>query len=238
MKLAYRIVTPILAVGAVAMGFFLKLFTFNMGSADEQINNLVSAVSQLFEKLNTTFEYSAFEIIKMAASGVGSKTTTVAGTETEVTLAEAAKAIIPNAATFAVVFAIILGILLAIAVVSALANSKKKRMSVIIMSAAGLVLSFVCIVSSNGAFEKIINGDVNITNIVNLVSGNAIAALATAIISVRSASLSAGFYGVFGLFIVIILWTVVSNMVIKTPILPSKAHKNKPKRSIKAILNK
>ena len=56
MKLAYRIVTPILALGAVAAGFFLKLFTFVIGSADSQINQLVSAVSSMFNGINTTYE--------------------------------------------------------------------------------------------------------------------------------------------------------------------------------------
>ena len=240
MKLAYRIVTPVLAAGAVVMGIFLKLFTFVMGSADEQINNLVSAVSQLIEKLNTTYEYSIFDIIKMAATGVNDTSAAAAATDagTQVTLAEAAKAIIPDAIAFGVFFAIVLGVMIAIAVVSSLADSKKKRTTVICLSAAGLVVSLVCIIISNNAFDKIINGEVNLTDIVNLLSGNALVALATAIVSVRSAALSAGFYAVFGLFIVIIIWTIVSNMVIKTPIMPNKTHKNKTKRSLKAVMSK
>ena len=240
MKLAYRIVTPVLAVGAVVMGIFLKLFTFVMGSADEQINNLVSAVSQLIEKLNTTYEYSIFDIIKMAAKGVNdtAAATTAAEAGTQVTLAEAAKAVIPDAIAFGIFFAIVLGVMLAIAVVGALAENKKKRTTVICLSAAGLVFSLVCIIISNNAFDKIINGEVNLTDIVNLLSGNALIALATAIVSVRSAALSAGFYAVFGLFIVIIIWTIVSNMVIKTPILPDKTYKKKTKRSLKAVMSK
>ena len=42
-----------------------------------------------------------------------------------------------------------------------------------------------------------------------------------------SATLSAGFYAVFGFFILIIIWTILSNFVIKNPIQKSKSYKRK-----------
>ncbi len=220
MKLAYRIVTPILAVGAVALGFFLKLFTFVVGSTDEQINNLVNAVTSLFNGINTTFEYSAFEIIKMIAAGPANQSA-------EKSFAEVAAPVMSDIIAFAVLFCIMLLIMIAVAVLASLANSKKKRISVIIASAVGLVFSLACIIVSNSAFAKIIAGDVNLTELVSLLSDNALAALATAIVSVTSATLSAGFYAVFGIFILIIIWTIFSNFLIKNPIQKNKSYKRK-----------
>ena len=220
MKLAYRIATPILAVGAVVLGFFLKLFTFVVGSTDEQINNLVNAVSSLFNGIHTTYEYSAFEIIKMLISGPANESA-------EKSFTEVAAPIMSDIIAFAVLFCIMLLVMLAVGVLAALANSKKKRITVIIVSAAGLVVSLACIIVSNSAFAKIIAGDVNLTELVSLLSDNALAALATAIVSVTSATLSAGFYAVFGIFILIIIWTIFSNFLIKNPIQKNKSYKRK-----------
>ena len=220
MKLAYRIVTPILAVGAVVLGFFLKLFTFVVGSTDEQINNLVNAVSSLFNGIHTTYEYSAFEIIKMIISGPANESA-------EKSFTEVAAPIMSDIIAFAVLFCMMLLVMLAVGVLAALANSKKKRITVIIVSAAGLVVSLACIIVYNSAFAKIIAGDVNLTELVSLRSDNALAALATAIVSVTSATLSAGFYAVFGIFILIIIWTIFSNFLIKNPIQKNKSYKRK-----------
>lgn len=220
MKLAYRIATPILAVGAVVLGFFLKLFTFVVGSTDEQINNLVNAVSSLFNGIHTTYEYSAFEIIKMIISGPANESA-------EKSFTEVAAPIMSDIIAFAVLFCIMLLVMLAVGVLAALANSKKKRITVIIVSTAGLVVSLACIIVSNSAFAKIIAGDVNLTELVSLLSDNALAALATAIVSVTSATLSAGFYAVFGIFILIIIWTIFSNFLIKNPIQKNKSYKRK-----------
>ena len=227
MKLAYRIVTPILALGAVAAGIFLKLFTFVIGSADDQINNLVTAVSSLFSGVNTTFEYSAFEIIKMIGGGPANPDATK-------TFPEVAAPIMGDIIAFAVLFVIMLLIMLAIAVLAALANSRKKRIAVIITSAAGLVVSLACIIVSNSAFTKIINGDVNLTELVSVLSTSVLATIATVIVSVTKATLSAGFYTVFGLFLFIIIWTIFSNFLIKSPIVKSKTYKRKnAKRTVK-----
>lgn len=233
MKIAYRIVTPILAVGAVVMGVFLKLFHFTIGNADQQIQNIVNIAENLIKSFSTKYEYSVFEIIKMAVGGTPNA-------KAEVSFAEVVKPIMSNLIAFAVLFAIVLLVLIAIAVVSSLANSKKKRNTVIIMSAVGLVVSFACIIVSNGAFTKIINGDVNLTDLVSLFSENALMTLATALISITEASLSAGFYAVFGIYMLIIIWTIFSNYLISSPIQrTTKAYKRKkPMKSLRAIIHR
>ena len=91
MKTAYRIVTPIIAVGGIAIGIFLKLFTFVVGNSNDTINNLISAVSQLSSgKISTTYEYSLFELIKMAV------TSTPKTGEDAKTFTEVAKPILPD----------------------------------------------------------------------------------------------------------------------------------------------
>ena len=226
MKLAYRITTPILAAAAVVLGFFLKLFSFVVGSADEQIDKLIGAVTQLVNSLNTTYEYSAYEIVKMLAGGP-------ANPDADTTFQEAAGAIIPHIIAFAIIFVLILLVMLAVGVLGSLANTKKKRVAVICTCVGGLALCFAAIIVSNGAFTKIINGDVSLSRLVSLMSSNVLATLATAIISVTSASLSAAFYALFGIFILIILWTIFANFLIKTPIQASKSyHRKNPKRTV------
>lgn len=224
MKTAYRIVTPILAVGSIAMGIFLKMFYFVIGSQDESIGNLISAVSQLSGgKFSTTYEYSVFELIKMMATAKPAE-----DAENAKTFAEICKPIMPHLVSFLVLVCIVVLVFIAIAIVSAaLSDSRKKRYSVIGMSASGLVLLFVCILITNAAFSKIIAGQINLTDLMTLVSSSSIAALATAIVSVTQATLSAGFYAMFGMFMLIIIWTIVTNMIIKTPITANKNHKRR-----------
>lgn len=238
MKTAYRIVTPILAVAGIVLGFFLKLFTFVVGNNDDTINGLISAVSQLSSgKFSTTYEYSLFELIKMALTTEPSSSAS-SGEEAK-TFTEIAKAVMPDIYAFAVLFAVMLIVLVVIAVVAGCANSKKKRNASFFLCGFGLAVSIACIVVSNGAFEKIAGGEVNLTDLVSLFSDNSLITLATAILSVTSATLSAGFYSIFGIYILIIIWTILSNMLISTPIQVSKKHKRKkPMRSLKAALKR
>lgn len=223
MKTAYRIVTPILALGGIALGIFLKLFSFVVGNSDDTINNLISAVSQLSSgKFSTNYSYSLFELIKMAATSTTPQTGEDAKSFTEV-----ASAIMPNIYAFAALFAVMLVILIAIAVVAACANTKKKRNVSFFLCGFGLAVSIACIFVSNGAFAKITEGDVNLTDLVSLFSDNTLVTLATAILTVKSASLSAGFHSIFGIYLLIIIWTVLSNMLINTPIHSTKTYKRK-----------
>lgn len=223
MKIAYRIVTPILALGSIAMGIFLKMFCFVVGNADEQISSIINAVSQLSQgKINTTFEYSVFELIKMIAGAKPPEG------EDAKTFAEICAPIMPHLISFFVVVALVAIVFVAIAVISAaLSDSRKKRYTVIGLSTGGLVLLFVCILITNAAFAKIINGDISLSDLISVVSDNALATLATAIVSVTEATLSAGFYAMFGMFMLIIIWTIVVNMVIKTPIQTKKTYRRK-----------
>ena len=223
MKTAYRIVTPILALGGIALGIFLKLFSFVVGNSDDTINNLISAVSQLSSgKFSTNYSYSLFELIKMASTSTTPQTGEDAKSFTEV-----ASAIMPNIYAFAALFAVMLVILIAITVVAACANTKKKRNVSFFLCGFGLAVSIACIFVSNNAFAKITEGDVNLTDLVSLFSDNTLVTLATAILTVKSASLSAGFHSVFGIYLLIIIWTILSNMLISTPIHSTKTHKRK-----------
>ncbi len=232
MKLAYRIATPILAAGAVAMGIFLKLFTFVVGSENDSINQLIGAVTQLVNSLDTKFEYSAFELIKMLLGGP-------VNPDADTTFQEAAHAIIPDIIAFSVLFVLILLVMVAVGVLGGLADSRKRRNIVIIVCAAGLVLSFAAIIISNDAFQKIVDGKVSLSRLVSLMSENVLATLATAVISVTSATLSFGFYAVFGMFLLIILWTIFTNFLIKNPIRISKTyHRKNPKRTVVKVPKK
>lgn len=234
MKIAYRIVTPILAIASIVLGIFLKMFYFVIGSTDSQINNLVGAISQLAgDSFNTTYEFSVYELIKLL-SGIEAP---AEGSDAK-SFAEIAAPVIPYIIAFFVVILLAVAVCIAIAVVSAaLKDSKKKRHAVIGLCAGGLVLLFICIIISNGAFNCIKNGDVSLTELVSLFSESTLAALATAILTITEATLSAGFYAMFGMFILIILWTVLAGMLIKTPIQRSKkAYKRKkPLRKLSAI---
>lgn len=226
MKTAYRIVTPILAVAAVVLGFFLKMFYFIVGSTDDQIGNLVNAISGLVSQYSgnnvTNYEFSVFELIKMIATAKPPESEEI-GSFTEV-----AAPILPQLISFFVVFFLAVCVLIAIAVVSAALSDAKKRKRVVIgLSAAGLVLMFICIIVSNSAFAKLLNGDVSLTDLMLLFSDNALLTLATAILSVTYASLSTGFYAMFGFFILLIIWTILAGMIIKTPIHASKAYKRR-----------
>ncbi len=236
MKIAYRIVTPILAVAAVVLGFFLKMFYFVVGSTNDQIGNLVNAISGLVSQNSgkniLNYEFSVFELIKMLA---GAKPTEDTGSITEV-----AAAIMPQLISFFIVFVLVVCVFLAIAGISAImADSKKKRNIVIGLCAGGLVLMFVCIIISNSAFDKLMNGEVSLTDLMTMFSDNALMTLATAILTITSATLSAGFYAMFGIFICIIIWTIVTNMIIKTPIQITKTHRRKkPMKKLSAIIKK
>lgn len=236
MKIAYRIVTPILAVASIVFGIFLKMFYFTIGSTDESIGSIVNVVSQLSNgSFSTTYEYSVFELAKLllsieAPSEDGAKTFT-----------EVAAPIIPYIIAFFVVIIVAVLICVAIAVVSAaLKDSKKKRQGVIILSVCGLISLFACIIISNGAFDKIINGDISLTDLISVFSDSALLTLATAILTITSATLSSGFYAMFGMFMLIIFWTILTNMLINTPIQKTKkAYKRKkPMKKLSAVIRK
>ena len=59
MKIAYRIITPVLAAGALVIGVMLKLFHFALGAATEELSQL----TQLLQAFNvkTNFEFSVVD---------------------------------------------------------------------------------------------------------------------------------------------------------------------------------
>ena len=215
MKLAYRIITPILAIGAVVMGLMLKLFYFALGGASDEITTIVTLVQQL--GVQTTFEYSAVEIIKLLMG------TDLSGA-TDSSFMTIAEPIIPHLVAFVVFFVIALLVFLAVAVLAAIKDNRK---TVMLTSVAGLVICFICIVIGRLAFDKIIGGEINLTDIVGMFSESTWAQLLAAVVTIKTATLSAGFYAVFGMYILVILWTVLANMLIKTPIQFEKKHRRK-----------
>lgn len=232
MKIAYRIITPILAVGAVAMGFFLKLFYFAIGGASEEIDSIVTIASQL--GVATNYEFSAFEIIKLLLttdlSGTADATTESASFLTII------EPVLPHIIAFIVFFVLTLLLFLALGVVAAATG---KRNAVIGMSIGGLVLCFICIIISRFAFDKIMGGEIPLTDLVGMFSESVWMQLLTAVVTVSSATLSAGFYAVFGMYILVILWTVMTNMLIKTPIQITKKHRRKkPIKRLSAIIRR
>ena len=232
MKIAYRIITPILALGAIAMGIFLDMFQFVIGSSDEQINNLVNTITSLAgnfgANLSTKYGFSVFEILKMLGKGDISKVAEE-GEEATKGFVDLIQPIFPQLLAFLIIMGVIVCVLIAVAVCSAAISDKKKRNRTVYgLSAAGLVLMFVNIIITNNAFDHIIAGDINISEIVQLFSDNALASLATMILEVTAAALSAGFYAMFGMFILIIIWTIIAGYVISSPIVPAKkAYKRK-----------
>ncbi len=60
-----------------------------------------------------------------------------------------------------------------------------------------------------------------------------------AVVTVNSATLSAGFYAVFGMYILVILWSILTKMLIATPIQTTKKHRRKkPMKRLSAVFNR
>ena len=221
MKIAYRIITPLLAIGAVVMGLLLKLFYFAIGGATDEITSIVTLAEQF--GVQTKYEYSAIEIIQMLM-GTDLSGAAQEGAEATSSFMTIAEPIIPHLIAFVVFFVIALGLFVATGVVAAIKDNRKP---VMIMSVSGLVICFICIVISKLAFDKIVGGDINLSDIVGMFSDSTWTQLLAAVVTIKSATLSAGFYAVFGMYILVIFWTVFANMLIKTPIQIEKKHRRK-----------
>lgn len=227
MKIAYRIITPILSVGAIVIGIVLKLFHFAIGTASEELNQLTTLLQAL--NIKTNFEFSVVDIVKLLMGVDTSK-------ESDVDIMKLIEPILPQLIAFVVFFILALVMLVAVGAVAAATN---KRKLVIGLCAGGLVICFIAIVISNSAFTKIMGGEIALTDVVSAFSESTWAALAAAIVTITSATLSGGFYGVFGMYILIIFWTVLSDMLIKTPIQVTKKHRRKkPMKSLSAIFRR
>lgn len=227
MKIAYRIITPILSVGAIVIGVVLKLFHFALGTASEEL----SQITQLLEafKVKTKFEFSVVDIIKLLMGVDTSK-------ESDVDIMKLIEPILPQLIAFVVFFVLALLMLVAVGSVAAATN---KRKFVIGLCAGGLAICFIAIIISNSAFTKIMEGEIPLADVVSAFSESTWAALAAAIVTISSATLSGGFYGVFGMYILIIFWTVLADMLIKNPIQFQKKHRRKkPLKSLSAIFRR
>ena len=186
MKLAYRIITPILAVGAVVMGLMLKLFYFAIGGLTDEITSIVTLAEQFGVK--TKYEFSAIEIIQMlmGADLSGAGATAAEGAEEAASFLTIAEPIIPHLIAFVIFFVIALGLFLATGVMAAIKDNRKL---VMIMSASGLVICFICIVIGRLAFDKIIGGEINLTELVGMFSESAWTQLLAAAVTIKTATL-------------------------------------------------
>ena len=241
MKIAYRIITPLLAIGAVVMGFFLKLFYFALGGLTEEIGSIITLASQL--GVATKYEFSAFEIIKLLLSTDLSGAAAGAATDAAADAAKESASfmtiiqpVLPHLIAVLVFFVLTMLLFLALGVVAAATGKRKVVMG---MSAGGLVLCFICIVISRLAFDKIIGGEIPLSDLVGMFSDSTWMQLLTAVVTVSSATLSAGFYAVFGMYILVIFWTVLTNMLINTPIEVKRKHRRKkPMKRLSAVFRK
>ena len=230
MKIAYRIITPILSIGAIVMGVMLKLFHFAIGGATEELGQLATLLQ--YFNVKTNFEFSVVDIVKLLLGIDTSK-------ESEVDIVGLIEPIFPELIAFVIFF--ILALIMFI-VVGSVAAATDKRKAVIGLCAGGLVICFIAIIISNSAFTKIMEGEIPLSDIVTTFSESqyaALLAIAAAVVTITSATLSGGFYAVFGMYILIILWTTISDMLIKNPIQFQKKHRRKkPLKSISAIFRK
>lgn len=235
MKIAYRIITPIFAIGAVVMGLMLKLFYFAIGGLTDEIGSIVTLVQQF--GVATKFEFSAVEIIKMLmGADLGGSTAAEGAEAAQAGFMTIAEPIIPHLIAFVVFFIIALLVFLAVGVLAAIKDNRKV---VMITSVAGLVICFICIIISKLAFDKIIGGEINLADLVGMFSESTWAQLLAAVVTIKTATLSAGFYAVFGMYILVILWTVLANMLIKTPIVIERKHRRKkPMKKLSAIIKR
>ena len=240
MKLAHRIITPVFAIAAIVMGMFMKLFYFGL-NFDESVTDLagtILGIAQLFmgdkdiaEVLRPflNYEYSAYELIQMLTK-----------TPADGSLSDQAAAFlaifepIKTELTVFLVFLLLAVVtLLVIAVVSALG----KRKATIIASCIGLVFLFVSIVSSRLAFDAVKAGNISLGALASAVVENptiktildidAAQQIINECLVVQTAILSGGFFAIFGMFMLIIFWTILSNMLIKTPLHLKKKHRRK-----------
>lgn len=221
MKIAYRIITPILSIGAIVMGLMLKLFYFAIGGLTDEISSIVTLAEQF--GVQTKYEFSAIDIIDMLMNTDMSSAATE-GEEAAASFMTIAEPIIPHLIAFVIFFVVALLIFLAVGVLAAIKDNRK---TVMITSIAGFVVCFICIIISKLMFDKLVGGEINLSDIVGVFSDSAWAKLLAAVVTIKTATLSAGFYAVFGMYILVILWTVLANMLIKTPIQFEKKHRRK-----------
>lgn len=227
MKIAYRIITPILSIGAIVIGIMLKLFHFAIGTVSEELSQLTQILERF--KVQTKFEFSVVDIIQLLMGVDTSK-------ESEVDVMALVQPILPQLIAFVVFFVLALLMLIAVGVVAAATNKRKLVMG---LCTGGLAICFIAIIISNSAFAKIIGGEIALADVVSAFSESAWASLAAAFVTISTATLSGGFYGVFGMYILIIFWTVMADMLIKNPIQFQKKHRRKkPLKSLSAVFRK
>ena len=244
MKLAYRIATPILAVGTIALALFLPFFSITVGTTDDsELGKTILGLALVAMGASSPiFEFSLFVLLK------GGVQTATSGSENDVNqIWDALAPIHGHLIAFLILFVLIILLLIAIAVLSALANNKKKRNIVICLAGGAIILSFAAILVSNAAFAKL--GDIGVDAFLSffipekwsdvaqkLLENELISSLASNLLNglftIQDATLSAGFFAVFGMLLLLIFWTILTNFILKNPIQRKRSHRRKkPLRS-------
>lgn len=220
MKIAYRIVTPILAAGAVVMAFLLDMFSFSI-----QISDKLQPIGASF---------SLIESIQKLTSAKAPDT------EGAKSITEIIQPMLPATITFFVFFILAMLIMISIIFVSALSTGRKP---VFILCAAGLVCMFAGIIASNSAFATLLDSEkINLGEVLGAFLEGTTGTLATLAGTLASylsnirltATLSVAFYAMFGIYIIIIVWAIIAGFVIKNPIVRTKKEyrRKKPLRKI------
>lgn len=235
MKIVHRIITPILALGTIALGLFLKMFYFHISGSSDNVNTILALVQAFAKDFSFNFEYSVYELINMFFFGGGSDAASAADAAAQqaATFMAVIEPVKTELTVFLVFLVIALVILLAIAVISALG----KRKATIILCCSGLVSLFVSIVSSRMAFDTITSGGISLGKIISTLFENdtiktlletpSVQELIDTLVVVDTAILSGAFFAIFGMFLLIIFWTIFANMLIKTPIHTKRKHRRK-----------
>lgn len=238
MKLAHRIITPVFAIGAIAMGLFMKLFYFGL-NFDESVSELAGGIlgiaslfvggqDKILEVLRPflNYEYSAYELIEMLVKNPD------AGSQ-----ASAFLSVFEPIKTELIVFLAFLIFAVIALIVIAVLSAMGKRKGTIITSCVGLAFLMVSIVSSRLAFDAVKAGGIELGALASTIVENdilktildldAAQQLVNECIIVQKAILSGGFFAIFGMFLLIIFWTILTNMLIKTPLHLKKKHRRK-----------
>lgn len=213
MKLAYRISTAILGLGAIACAFFLKFFDFT-----------ITAVI-----VTKPYSYSIFEALtELSSRGATSGDNSA--------FLEAVKPMYNNAITFFVLVAVACLLALAITAISASTNLHLPQG---ILSFVAFVLLVIAAGCGTSALSCLVGDEpsVKLSSIVaasvsEINKSNALSTLGSALSKVQIAALSYGFYIFMAIFIVIFIWTIIAGIITNNdqPKKKSARHRREYKR--------
>ncbi len=199
-NLAYRISMAVLGLGAILCAFFLKFFNFTL--------------SWIIASKN--YGYSIFEALQQLTSkGMAPSAAETADKSSE--LMQVLEPMYGYAVTFFVLLAIACLLALVISVLSAATNLHVPQIAMSLTAIILLVIAAACATKALNCLvpDENNNTAVKLSSILAASTGeittdNALQTLGSAFTTVQVASLSYGFYVVMGLFIVMLVWSIIS----------------------------